>query len=354
MARFLKHRVRKTGIESGTLVHIGQMMKGEPKITVTTYDQGRAEVHAAGNVKECLPLPDKKGITWISINGLHDKGIMEDLGEHFGFHPLFLEDIMNTDTRLKVEDFGEYIFMVMKFLSSEEGGKKISSEQVSLIFGKNYLISFQESEKDRFSHIRDTIVNSQSRARAEGTDYLAYLLIDLAVDQYFNVLEGIGDAIDEVEEILLGRPDQDSYQRIHGLKNNALFLRKSVFPLREILDYLEHGESKLIRKSTRIYYKDVYDHTVQIMETLDTYRDMISGMLDMYLSSVSNRLNEIMKVLTIFSTIFIPLTFLAGVYGMNFHYLPELEWRWSYPAFWLFAVLLAGTMLFIFKRKGWL
>jgi magnesium transporter len=222
-----------------------------------------------------------------------------------------------------------------------------------VIFGENYVITFQESIGDVFDPIRERIRKCKGRIRKERPDHLAYLIVDAIVDNYFNVLEDIGDYIEDTEEVLLEKPNSDTLQTIHGLKNDTLFLRKSIWPLREIINVLERGESPLIQETTRIYFRDIYDHTVQVMDTLDTFRDIISGMLDTYLSSMSNRMNEVMKVLTIFASIFIPLTFMAGVYGMNFEYMPELKWPWGYPVLWLLMLTVGITMVTMFKRKKW-
>ncbi|HQG31086.1 MAG TPA: magnesium/cobalt transporter CorA [Deltaproteobacteria bacterium] len=354
MARFAGKSSKKTGLPPGTLVHIGRTVSEEVTITSLVYDRDHAEDHEVGDIGECFPLPDRQKVTWINVDGLHDVKTIERIGEQFGFHPLFLEDIVNTGTRSKIEDFGEYVFIVMKILYQDEGNDEITAEQISLVLGKNYVVTFQERKGDVFDHVRNLIHSPGGRVRKEGADYLAYLLIDSVVDHGFGFLEHLGDAIEDCEEMLLGKPDRESYQRIHTLKKDALFLRKAVLPMREIVTYLERGESDLIGKSMRIYFKDVYDHTIQIMDTLDTYRDIIGGLLDVYLSSISNRMNEIVKVLTIFATIFIPLTFLAGVYGMNFDYMPELHWHWSYPVFWLVSIAIGLSLLAVFKKKKWI
>lgn len=354
MARFAGNSSRKTGLPPGTLVHIGQKTSEEVKITALVYDRDHVEDREVSDIRECFPLPDKQKVTWINVDGLHDVEVIESIGGQFGFHPLFLEDIVNTGTRSKIEDFGEYIFAVMKIVCQAPGSDEMLSEQISLVYGKNYVVTFQERTGNVFGHVRRLIHANGSRVRKEGADYLAYLLIDSITDHSFRTLENIGDAIEDCEETLLGKPDRRSYQRIHTLKKDVLFLRKAVLPMREIVTYLERGESDLVRKGMRIYFKDVYDHTIQIMDTLDTYRDIISGMLDMYLSSISNRMNQIMKVLTIFASIFIPLTFLAGVYGMNFEYMPELRLRWAYPLFWLVSIFIGLGMLAMFKKMKWL
>jgi len=354
MIRFAGKSSRKTGLPPGSLVHIGKKTSEEVAITALVYDSDHAEDRDIGDIGECFPLPDKQKVTWINVDGLHDVGAIERIGGQFGFHPLFLEDIVNTGTRSKIEDFGEYIFIVMKILCQDQGRDEITAEQISLVLGKNYVVTFQERKGEVFDHVRKLIHSPGSRVRKEGADYLAYLLIDSIVDHGFGILENIGDAIEDSEEMLLERPDRESYQRIHALKKDALFLRKAVLPMREIAASLERGESNLVGKTMRIYYKDVYDQTIQIMDTLDTYRDIISGLLDMYLSSISNRLNRIMKVLTIFASIFIPLTFLAGVYGMNFEYMPELHLRWAYPAFWLVSIAVGLSLLAVFKKMKWM
>lgn len=354
MARFYEYIAKKSGLPPGTLVHIGKKMAGETRITVSAYGKDTVEEREARDIAEVLPIKDESFVTWINIDGLHDTALMETLGNHFGFHPLFLEDILNTGTRPKIEDFESYMFLILKMLAETGNGARIESEQVSMIFGENYVITFQERTSDVFDRIRLSIRDAKARVRKERADYLAYLLVDAIVDDHFNALESMGERIEDIEEVLLTRPGEDTIRSIHRIKNEMLFLRKSVFPMREVVNYLERGESELIHPGTRIHFKDVYDHTVQIMDTFDTYRDIVSNMLDIYLSSLSNRMNQIMMLLTVFASIFIPLTFLAGVYGMNFDYLPGRDWRWSFHAFWAFSFLIGASLLFIFRKKKWL
>jgi magnesium transporter len=353
MKRFLKKQSDKAGLPPGTLVHIGEQKLEKAKIRVFDYDQAHVEEIHATDIEESFPFKEKPTITWINIDGLHETDVIEKIGRHFGFHPLLLEDIVNTGGRPKIEDFGDHVFIVLKMLYQDEESDELLSEQISLIFSENYVISFQESHGDVFDSIRERIRKGKGRVRKEVGDYLAYLIIDAIVDNYFNVLEDIADYIEDTEEVLLEKPNSETLQTIHSLKNDALFLRKSIWPLREIINLLERGESPLIRETTRIYFRDVYDHTIQVMDTLDTFRDIISGMLDTYLSSMSNRMNEVMKVLTIFASIFIPLTFMAGVYGMNFEYMPELKWPWGYPVLWTLMLTVGITMVVMFKRKKW-
>jgi len=253
-----------------------------------------------------------------------------------------------------MEDYGDYIFVVLKMLYSGENKDEIEAEQVSLILGSNFVISLQEREGDVFDPVRDRIRKSKGRIRKTGSDYLAYALLDAIVDNYFLILENVGEKIEDTEQQLATNPSPETLQYIRELKNEMIFLRKSIWPLRELINGLERCESTLIHESTGMYLRDVYDHTIQIIDTVESYRDMISGMVDIYLSSISNKMNAVMKVLTIFASIFIPLTFFAGVYGMNFNYLPELEWRWGYFGFWGVVILVGGSMVVYFKRKKWL
>jgi len=353
--RYMKTVSRKAGLPPGTMVHIGERKPGEVRIRVLDYDREYATEHEIRDIRETFAFRDTPTVTWIDIEGLHDTELIGQLGAHFGFHPLFLEDIVNTESRSKIEDFETYIFIVLKMpcRNSDDAGRVVS-EHVSMVFGANYLISFKERDSDVFDSIRRRILSAAGRLRKQGADYLAYRLMDAVVDKYFDILEDTGEQIDATEEILLGRPERETLRRIHHLKNETLFLRKSILPLREILGYLEQGESSLVKPENSIYFKDVYDHTIQIMDILETFRDVISGMMDIYLSSVSNRLNEIMKVLTVFAALFIPLTFLVGVYGMNFDYMPELHWRWSYPVLWAVMIGICLLLLALFRKKSWL
>ncbi len=280
--------------------------------------------------------------------------MLERFGECFGLHRLVMEDIMNTDQRPKVEEYDEYLYLVLKMLTTGKNGE-IVTEQLSLVLGPNWLLSFQEAvEGDVFAAIRERLRTGKGRIRKAGPDYLAYGLIDAVVDNYFVVLEKIGDRIESLETELIGNPTQKTVQKIYLLKRELIFLHNAVWPLREVVNSLAKHESSLIREPTVPYLRDVYDHVAHIIESLDIYREMISSMLDMYLSSVSNRLNEVMKVLTVIATIFMPLTFIAGVYGMNFKNMPELDWRYGYPAIVLIMVGIAASMVYYFKRKKWM
>jgi len=354
MPKPIKKRSKKAGLPPGTLVHIGEKKAETSKITIMDYDEAHFQEKETKTIEECLLFKDKPTVTWINIDGLHQVEILERLGECYGLHPLVLEDILNTDQRPKMEDYGEYLFIVLRMLNYNDKSSEIEAEQISLILGTNFVLSFQEKEGDTFNPIRERIRNSKGRIRRMGADYLSYSLLDSIVDNYFIILEKLGEKIEFLEDELVTRPTPETLQIIHHLKREMIYLRKAVWPLREVIGNLERGEPPLVKETIRVYLRDVYDHTIQVIDTIETFRDMVSGMLDIYLSSISNRLNAVMKVLTIIATIFMPLTFLAGIYGMNFKYMPELEWRWSYPVVWLIMVGIGVSMLLYFRKKKWL
>ena len=354
MPRVITKRSKKAGLPPGTLIHIGEKKAEKVRIRILDYDESQFEEKEAKTVEDCFPFKDTPTITWINIDGIHEVEIIEKIGKHFGFHPLLLEDILNTEQRPKMEDHEEYIFIVVKMLYYDEEEHEIEAEQVSIILGSNFVISFQEKEDDVFNFVRDRIRNGKGRIRKAGADFLAYALVDAIVDHYFVIMEKIGEEIEVMEEELVTNPSPETLQAIHNLKREMISLRKSVWPVREVISGLERAESPLIHESTCIYLRDVYDHTIQVMDSVETSRDMVSGMLDIYLSSVSNKMNEVMKVLTIIATIFIPLTFIAGIYGMNFQYMPELQSKWGYPLVWLVMIAVLSSMIVYFKRKRWL
>jgi magnesium transporter len=355
MPGVMKKRSQKAGLPPGTLVHIGEKKSDQTRITLFDYNEQGVEEKELTTAEECVLYKDKSAVTWINVIGLHQVEILEKLNACFGLHPLVLEDILNTDQRPKMEDFGEYLYIVLKtlFLNGDRG-EEVGNEQVSLVLGSNFVLSFQEGEGALFNPIRDRLRNGKGRIRKMGADYLVHAIVDTIVDQYFVVLEKLGERIEFLEEELVIRPTPGTLGEMHKLKREMIFLRKAVWPLREVIAGLERAESPLIKESTVIYLRDIYDHTIQVIDNIETFRDMLSGMLDIYLSSISNRMNEVMKVLTIIATLFIPLTFIVGLYGMNFKYMPELEWRWGYPLVLLLMLVLSVFMLFYFRRKKWI
>jgi magnesium transporter len=351
---FRKRRSKKAGLPPGTPVYVGERKDEKVKISVLDYDQEHFEEKELEQAEGCFSFKDTSTVTWINVDGIHQVDIIHKIGKNFGLHPLIQEDIVNTEQRPKMEDFGNYIYTVLKMIYHDENDGEINIEQVSLILGENFVISFQEREGDIFNHVRERIRNGKGRIRKMKADYLAYSLLDAVVDNYFFILEKTGEQIEDLEDKVVSQPKPETMQEIHRLKRTMIFLRRSVWPLREVINILERGESSLIQEATRIYLRDVYDHTIQVIDSVETFRDMLSGMHDTYLSSISNRMNEIMKVLTIIATIFIPLTFIAGIYGMNFKFMPELAWRWSYFAVWVVIVVVAALMVVFFRRKKWL
>jgi magnesium transporter len=355
MPRLIMRRAKqKVGLVPGTLVHVGERKIEKVRIRIIDYDETQLEEKEVEKVEECFPFKDKPTITWINIDGLHDLEVIEKIGKQFGLHPLVLEDIVNTGQRPKLEDFENHVFVVLKMLYYDQEKGELEAEQISLIFGQNFVISFQERVGDIFEPLRERIRKGKGRVRKAGSDYLAYALIDSIVDHYFVILEQLGEKIEDAEKELAVNPTLETLQTIRTFKKEMIFLRKSIWPLREVVNSLERGESSLVDESTLIYLRDVYDHTIQIIDTVESYRDMLSGMLDVYLSSISNKMNEVMKVLTIFAAIFIPLTFIAGIYGMNFGFMPELGWRWGYFGILLVMAIVAVALIVYFKRKRWL
>jgi len=353
--RFSKKMHKQAGLPPGTLVHIGEKKVEKVRISVIDYDEGHFQERIVDTVEECFPFRDKPTVTWINVDGVHDLDVVEKLGGCFGIHPIVLEDVVNTMQRPKMLDFGDYIFIALKMLYFDDSKKKgVKVEQVSLIFGPNFVISFQEDVGDVFDPVRDRIRKGKGKMRRSSADYLAYSLIDSIVDGYFIVFEWLGERIEEVQERLVVTPTVENLQTIHYLKSEMIELRKAVWPLREVIANLERTDSPLIKKDTIIFLRNVYGHTIEIIETIESFRDLISGMIDIYLSSLSMKLNEVMKYLTIIATIFIPLTFMVGIYGMNFKYMPEIGWRFGYPMVMSVVLVVGVSMLIYFRRKKWL
>lgn len=353
MPRFVKQVSAKAGLAPGTLMHIGRKRLEAARITVIDYDaEGYAEKDFT-DVASSFAYRDTPTVSWIDVRGLHDTALISGIGEHFHLHPLLLEDILTTGQRPKLEDAGDYlcVFMTMFSLGDTEG---IQHEQVTFVIGPRYVISFQEGDRDVFGPVRERLRGNRGMIRKLGADYLAYALMDAIVDNYFVVLERMEEAIEQAEEAVLAKPEKDAIHTIYTLKNEVLFMRRAIWPLREVVSQLQTAETPLIPDGLQRYFKDLYDHTIQIIETIDTYWEIISEMRDAYLSSLSNRLNEVMKILTIFSTIFIPLTFIVGIYGMNFDFMPELRWHWGYPALMLGMAGIVAGMLAFFKKRRWI
>jgi len=354
MKRRRRKNTIKPGLPPGTLVHVGEKKTEETVITVMAYNEETFSTERVDDAVVCRERLSDERLLWINVDGIHDLELLGSFGQHFGIHPLVLEDVCNTDQRPKIEDHGEYLYIVLKMVDYDEKQKAIDMEQVSLILMPRCVITFQEKPGDVFEPVRNRLRGGKGRIRKAGPDYLAYALLDSVVDRYFLLLEKLGDEVEALEEKILADPGSETVRELHGLKREMIFLRRAAWPMREIVARLERGGSELVDSETEIYLRDLYDHSVQVIDSIETLRDLLSGLLDIYLSSVSNRMNEVMKVLTIIATIFIPLTFIAGVYGMNFSYMPELEIPWAYPAVWVVMILLALGMVVFFRKRKWL
>ncbi len=354
MLKFTKRVSKKSGAAPGTLVHIGEHKTDRVRISVVNYSAEHLREQECENLDEAFSFKKSNTTTWVNVDGIHDIDLIEKIGRQLSIHPLTLEDILNTGQRPKFEEYEEYLYFVLKMFYVDEASNDIRSEQVSLILGSDYLLSFQEVRGDVFEVVRERLRKGKGRMRGGGADYLAYALIDAVVDHYFAILEKIGVLIEDIEEELLADATANTVQNIHAMKRELIYLRKQVWPLREVINTVTKQELTLIDQKTILFFRDVYDHTIQIIDTIESYRDILSGMLDLYLSTVSNRMNEVMKVLTIIATIFIPITFVAGIYGMNFKFMPELEWRWGYLAVWGLVGFIVLLMLVFFRRKKWI
>jgi magnesium transporter len=341
----------------GTLVHVGQPRTEGVKLTLVSWDQEKLSVTEDPKAKRLAGLaqaPPGQEVHWLRVEGLAPVEAIEEVGKAFCLHPLVLEDIVNTHQRPKVDEYDDYLYLALRCLLPDEaspGGWR--GEQVSLVLGRGWVLTFQESHAPLLDPLAKRMEMAQSRLRKGGADYLAYAVLDAVVDTYFAVLENLGDRAEEVEDELLSAPTAQTLKNLHALKRESLTMRKTLWPMREVVGSLERLDSAFVASSTGVYLRDVYDHTVQVMDTGETLRDMLSGMLDIYLSSVSNRLNEVMKVLTVIATLFMPLSFIAGVYGMNFEYMPELKWHGGYFGALGLMAGVAVTMLFYFHRKKW-
>ncbi|HXV27823.1 MAG TPA: magnesium/cobalt transporter CorA [bacterium] len=352
--RFIKATPEEPALSPGTLTYVGEKREEKVTLTVIDYDEHRHEQKEVDSPEACFGYRDSPSVSWINVKGVHDVEMIEKLGKHFGIHALVLEDIVHTHQRPKLENHNNYLYIVLRMLRFDAKKDEIQSSQVSLILARNWLLSFQETNEDVFNPVRERAKNIHGRIRKFRTDYLTYALIDAIVDSYFEVLEKMGEKIEQIEEEINRRPSPETIRQIHVFKREMLFMRKSIWPLREVINQLYKEEVSLIQETTRIYLRDVYDHTIQIIETVESFRDMLSGMLDLYLSVMSNRMNEVMKVLTVIATIFIPPTFVVGIYGMNFENMPELQTHYGYfVVLGALAIVMSG-MLLIFRRKKWL
>lgn len=344
----------KAGLPPGTLVHIGRRMTEKVKVSIIDYDTVNFSETVCKSTKECFPFKETDSVSWINVDGLHDTETIASIGNHFELHPLLLEEVLNTQHRPKVEEFDNYLFLTLKMLSIGKDGKSVVSEQISFVLGKGWVISFQEQEGNIFNPLLQRLQEIHGNFRNKGADYLFYRLIDTVVDDYFFVTEHISEVTENLEEQVLITPDDRSLQEIQHLKKQLINLRKAVTPLREAVSTLEKDTTILIEENITRYLRDVYEHIIHVNESIDILHYTLASIMDLYQSGISKRMNQVMKVLTIIATIFIPLTFIAGIYGMNFDNMPELHWKYGYLGVWGIMIIVLIIMVIYFKRKRWL
>ena len=355
MTESLRNASEKTGLPPGTLVHVGDVLETVTRMSVIDYSKENIEERQIQSVDEVLKYRDSETVTWVMIEGLADVGIVESIGVLFNVHQLVLEDILNTHQRPKFEEYDDHLYIVLKCLLSEGEDFSVGYEQISLLLLENFVFLFKEKTDDLFRPVQQRIRSSKSRFRSLGADYLMYAILDTVVDQNFILIDALDNAITSLEEnILASEPTQSSLNTIQSLKREIIVIRRHVSPVRELMAGILRSESGLIEEKTQIYLRDVSDHVIRVIESIELYREILSGLLEIYISNVSNKMNEVMKVLTVFASIFIPLTFLVGIYGMNFEYMPELEWKWAYPALWVAFITIPAILLVYFKKKKWL
>lgn len=346
-------RSSKSGLPPGTLVHLGPETPRETRITAVTYDTGRIEERelAPGDP---LPRPSDSGVLWVNVTGLADTARLEAIGRHFGLHALTLEDMLNTYQRPKLDDYGDYLYLVLKTFDLEGRDQRLDCDQVSLVLGRGYVLSFLEVDGTGFAAVMDRLRSGRGQVRGAGADFLLYTLVDAVVDRYFWLLEHLGERIEELETEAVERARPETIRRIHALRAEGLFIRRMLWPLREVVNSLQRGEPRLIGAGTVVYLRDVYDHTVHVLEALESLREIMAGVLEIHMSSVNIRISGVVKVLTVITTVFMPLTLIAGIYGMNFRHIPGLDTPWAFFAVLGFMAALAAAMLWLLRRKGWL
>lgn len=353
MSKLIRKRRHKPGAAPGTLHLAGEPSEGPTQVSVIDYNKDDLNERAVEALDELVQFRDADSVTWTNIVGIHDMKVIERIGEIFDIHPLTQEDIIHATQRSKFEEFDNYLYIVIRMITYDTEETSIRTEQLSLLLGSNWVLSFQEDPRDVFEPVRERIRASVGRIRTAGADYLAYALIDIIIDEYFVTLEQVGEEMEDLEEAILGDPDPDIVERIADLNREVVLLRRGIWPARELIGSMSRSDSSLIKKKTIVFIRDAYDHIIQVMEIVESFRDVMAGLRESYKTSVSNRMNDIMKVLTIIATIFIPLTFIAGVYGMNFHYMPELGWHYAYFGVLAVMLVIGGGLAGYFKWKQW-
>jgi magnesium transporter len=351
--RDLGHR-RSALHAPGTTVFVGARRLSEATIDIIDYDAYTLREIQGADVSACLERIGMDTVTWINVNGVHDTALIEALGDGLGLHPITQEAIANTVQRPNWEEFPSYAFAAMKMLDDGGAERGVKIEHVSLILGPTWVLSFLEDEGDVFDSVRHRLRTGTGRVRSMNADYLAFCLMDAVVDHYFLAVERIGENVEIYDERVLMNPRPEDIHEIHRFKRQLLSLRRAAWPLREVVNAIARSESELLDSKTKVFWRDLYDHTVQVIDMVETSRETLASMHDTYLSSLSNRMNEVMKVLTVISTIFIPLTFIVGVYGMNFQYMPELHWKNSYYVLWIAMSVIGIGLITYFRRRRWI
>ncbi|OHE09083.1 MAG: magnesium and cobalt transport protein CorA [Sulfurimonas sp. RIFOXYD12_FULL_33_39] len=354
MSESLTYVSEKVGMMPGTLVHVGSVFEAETKISLVDYNKDTIEENNIFSIEELIKYKETDTITWVNVEGLKNVEIIESIGQMFHIHSLVLEDILNTHQRPKFQEEDEYIYIVIKSLALQNEKLSVSYEQISFLILDNFVFTFRETSDDLFSPIYQQLKNSKGRLRSRGSDYLAYAILDVVTDMNFVLIDSLDIVIDSIEDELLTNPTSQTLVKIQQYKRELINIRRSVSPLRELLSGILRSDSTLIRIETHEYFRDIYEHVIHVSEEIDSYKDILAGLLDIYISSVSNKMNEVMKVLTVFASIFIPLTFIAGVYGMNFEYMPELKWKLAYPVLWVFFIIFSIMSFVYFKKKKWI
>ena len=353
MARFLKKREKSKGQSPGALIFIGTQKMDDPKMRMIDYEPDSVRDIEIVSVKDAVPFRTASTVSWLNINGLHDAALIGEIGSIFGLHPLVLEDILNTGQRPKLEEFDDYLFLVMKMLRFDSESGNIFTEQLSIILGENFVLTFQERPGDVFEPVRERIKKKSSRIRGARADYLMHALMDTVVDNYISLIEMMGERIEDLEEEILAGADASAMEKINLYKRELNYFRKSVRPAKEAIFKIPRLDTHLITEFSLPFFKDIEDLISLASESIEIYRDLLTDQLDIYNSIMANKMNDIMKTLTLFAALFIPLTFIAGIYGTNFEYLPELHYRYSYFIFWGVMIVIGTGLLIYFKRKRW-
>jgi magnesium transporter len=343
----------KSGLPPESMVYVGKERAGKMLVKVIDYDENNMEEMTIEDLQVCEYYKKKDSVTWISVTGIHEAERVEKICNIFHIHPLIQEDILNTQQRTKIEEFGQYLFVTFKNLFYSETSKTIETEQISVILGHNFLLSFQEADSHLFDEIIQRIHTGKGTIRQKKADYLLYKILDTAVDQYFVLIDQIGDMVEDIEEETMYYPNSKTTFKIQGVKKNLMILNKHILPMREALNKIESGSTELIEHKNINYFRDVYDHTYQAYDTIENHRSLLTDLMNIYFTTTSNKLNQVMKVLTIISTIFMPLSFLTGVFGMNFKYFPYIDHPDAYYVFWIVVIIVTIGMLFYFRRKKW-